>query len=69
MSNLKYEKGEQILTMREFAESKSEFYILSFGGKFLKRHRQYVASLQYRYIETIINMGNMFEAKLKEGEE
>ena len=60
MSSRKYQKGKQIRTIDEFANSKKTFFI--WNNK--TRHRGVIESLQYRTLYFTILYGRLFEAEL-----
>lgn len=66
MSKARYECGEQIISIAQFEASKSQWF--KWHGKTI--HRSWLISLQYRTLKNAIDVGILYEAKLKtkEGE-
>lgn len=63
MSKPKYKKGKLIKTISDFANSKSNWFMINFGlSGFKTRHRSFLISWQYRTLETFINNGKVYEA-------
>lgn len=67
MSKVRYERGEQIISIAQFEASKSQW----FKWRDKTTHRSWLLSLQYRTLKGVIDCGHLYEAKLKtkEGEE
>jgi len=65
MSKKKYEKGHMIHTIWQFDRCEKTFYI--WRRKTI--HKSFLESLQYRTLKSIIDNGDLYEAKFIDSKE
>lgn len=62
MYRQKYRDGKQILSMSEFAQSKSDVFVLYLGGP-RTRHKKVLKQMEYGVLDWHIKQGHLFEAQ------
>jgi len=64
----KYAEGKLIRSVADFERSSADWYIVNYGGyKKTTTHRGWLISWQFKYLENMIKMGWLHEAKRVEG--
>lgn len=63
MSQKRYRKGKQIVSIAEFEQSKSEWFVVKYGAREKTTHIGWIISWQYRMLKNLIEAGRLYEAK------
>lgn len=64
MSKRKYFRGKRLLSVSDFDQSESLYFLVNFGSKYPKTvHRAFLISWQYRTLMNFIVNGRIWEAR------